>query len=169
MCVQALWVIEKQEVSEGGQCIVSKAGVPCSYRFRHMGTGRFLAASLGAPTISEDGKETQNFDFHVTDTTRQKDSLFHFDASGGSSNLMLVNAKVLLKHSVSSRYLHAEEAGPDEMDSYPGAISSRSILGVKAIDEHTIQLEEADPKEVSPRALAVTIHSHILTVTFCVF
>ena len=161
MRAQALWVIEKEVVSEGGQCVIAKAGVQCAYRFRHMGTGRFLAASLGAPTITEEGNEIQNFDFHVTDAVRTKDSLFHFETDTASPNLMLVNAKVLLKHSVSSRYLHAGEAGPDETDSYAGTISSIPSLSPKAMDEHTIQLTEADPKEVNSRAL--TARPSVLT------
>ena len=144
-----LWMIEKEQVTEGGICTILKAGVACEYRFRHLGTGRFLSALLTEPITGPDGKETSQFALDVESTTREKDSLFNCQSSGLSSNVMTEDATVLLRHASSTMFIHGSEMTPDETDVYPGAIASTPTLGKSPLDEHTLKLEAAEPSEVA--------------------
>ena len=131
----AMWMVEREDVVKGGVCRLMEAGVPVTYRFRHMATGRYLSAILPEAPIAvvkdEEGDlQESQWSLNANDMTREKASLWCFEANVASIDKAPSCTPVMLRHARSSRYIYAGEAKKDKTDPYEGAIASYPTLGM---------------------------------------
>lgn len=149
----SLWIMEKEDVTEGGGCSVARSGVPCTYRFCHLSSGRYLAGRRNVVAFDPSQPdaittESNSWMLSANDVTRTQDSLFCFDNKSGQA-LLKENAAVVLQHDQSSRYVHAGDSQQDDLDTYAGAVASQPCLGSAPLDEHTLVIQRADPEEIT--------------------
>lgn len=125
----SLWIIEKEEVTEGGTIDVVSSGNPCNYRFKHLSTGRYLSGKRNVVTFNPNEPEVNITESNAWGvcadfTTRTKESLFCFEDKSGQGTLQL-NAAVVLQHHQSSRYVHSGEIRPH---TYPVMVHGMYLL-----------------------------------------
>ena len=127
-----LWVVEKDQVDQGGPCEYVQMGMPSSFRFRNVATNKYLSGRL--PDVNfmldeedEEGAEEEEggvenvnvgdmdvglkWELAVEDNTREDSSLFSLETTSFSaSNNIEANAPVTVQHVRSTRFIHAGEA-----------------------------------------------------------